>query len=187
MENNLSQDRAIDLTGDYKDTSSDEVVQKDMHDKIKGLLEDEDLCMLTTSDLNSRPMQLQQHDPVNNCLWFFASKDSKLALAIQENSSVNAAFSSESNSRYLSMKGTAAVVVDREKIDELWSRLIEVWYPLGKADPNLCLVRIDIKSVEAWMGPETKMEELYRVGKSLITGNNVMDDSFEHFQLKYRN
>lgn len=186
-ENLSSQERAINLTGDYEDSSSNEVTQKYRHEKIKELLENEDVCMFTTSDLSARPMHLQQHDSMNHCLWFFGSKSSQVSLAIQENSLVNVSFSSEKANQYLSIKGTASVVVDSEKIDELWSRLVEVWYPLGKADPNLCLIRVDLMSAEGWMGAETKIEELYRVGKSLLTGNNAIDDSVEHFRVNYRN
>lgn len=186
-DNFSSPERPIDLTSDYKHSSSNEAVEKNMHEKINSFLENEKVCMLTTSDLSSRPMHLQQHESGRHCLWFFGAKDSQLSQAIGENSLVNVSFAVQNDSQYLSMTGHASVGVDRQKIDELWNRLVEVWYPLGKADPNLCLIRIDLTAAEGWMGPKTKLEEFYRMGKSLLTGNNAMDDSIEHFKINYKN
>jgi general stress protein 26 len=35
-------------------------------------------------------------------------------------------------------------------IDKLWSKPAEAWFPGGKTDPNLALLRFDIDEAELW-------------------------------------
>ena len=35
-------------------------------------------------------------------------------------------------------------------IDKLWSKQAEAWFPGGKDDPNLALIRFDIDDAELW-------------------------------------
>ena len=35
-------------------------------------------------------------------------------------------------------------------IDKLWNKQVEAWFPGGKDDPNLALLRFDIDDAEFW-------------------------------------
>ena len=35
-------------------------------------------------------------------------------------------------------------------IDKLWNKQVEAWFPGGKEDPNLALLRFDIDDAEFW-------------------------------------
>ncbi len=48
------------------------------------------------------------------------------------------------------MSGTIARDNDFAMIDKLWNNQVEAWFPGGKNDPNLTLLRLDIDSAELW-------------------------------------
>ena len=48
------------------------------------------------------------------------------------------------------MAGTVSQMNDRTQIDKLWNTHVESWFPGGRADPNLLLLRFDIESAEIW-------------------------------------
>jgi general stress protein 26 len=59
-------------------------------------------------------------------------------------------FVSKGQDYFACLAGTAQVDNDRAMIDKLWSKPVEAWFPGGKDDPNLALLRFDIDDVELW-------------------------------------
>jgi len=57
---------------------------------------------------------------------------------------------SKGHDYFACLAGTARIDNDRAMIDKLWSKPVEAWFPGGKADPNLALLRFDIASAELW-------------------------------------
>ena len=39
---------------------------------------------------------------------------------------------------------------DAAVIDRYWSKQVEAWYPGGRNDPNLLMLRFDLGSAEIW-------------------------------------
>ena len=64
--------------------------------KLKEMIKDIDLCMLTTvdesNDLHSRPMSLNSDVDENGDLWFFTSSNSHKASEIERTPNVNVSF-----------------------------------------------------------------------------------------------
>ena len=56
-----------------------------------------------------------------------------------------AQFVSKGHDFFACLSGTARIDNDRGMIDKLWSKQAEAWFPGGKADPNLALLRFDIE------------------------------------------
>ena len=38
----------------------------------------------------------------------------------------------------------------RERLDQQWSHMIEAWFPGGKDDPNLLMMRMDLGQAKIW-------------------------------------
>lgn len=138
------------------------------------LIKDIKFAMLTTIDENknemhSRPMTLQQVE-FDGDLWFFASKATDLVKQIEARSLVNLAFSDPKNFSFLSAHGFAEIVQDDDKAEELWSPMYKAWFPEGLADPNLCLIKVVVKSVDYWKSPESKLVRLAGFTKSILGG-----------------
>jgi general stress protein 26 len=120
----------------------------------------------------SRPMTCHQFD-ADGYLWFFAAQDSDQTIAFDFDENVNLAFACTEKSRYLSIVGTAEIESDRGKISDLWSPMMKAWFPLGKDDPRLCLIRVHALSAEYWDSPSSKVVPLFERAKAILMGKPV--------------
>jgi general stress protein 26 len=122
-------------------------------EKLRELIKDIDFCMLTTVDgdggLRSRPMSTQQAE-FDGDLWFITTNDTGKAYEIKGDSRVNVSYAQPDKQRYISVSGTAALVNDRAKIDEFWSPIYKIYFPEGKDDPNLRLIKVKVVKAEYW-------------------------------------
>jgi general stress protein 26 len=138
---------------------------------IARLISSSKIALVTTQtaagDLHSRPLAVQEAE-FDGDLWFFTQHPSEKTDDIAANPKVNAAF--ESGKGYLSIAGTATVVRDPAKIDELWSKNVEAWFPEGKDDPTVALLKIEAESAEFWSIDEPQVVTLFKVAKAAVTG-----------------
>lgn len=144
-------------------------------EKIRELTHGIDFCMLTTIDsghLRSRPMSTQEMD-FDGELWFFTSDDTHKVTEIEKDNRVNLAYSKPDDNVYLSISGRAEVVKDRAKIEELWSPVLKAWFPEGKDDPTLCLLKVSVEQAEYWDAPNSKIVQLFGMVKAIATGQEA--------------
>jgi general stress protein 26 len=110
-------------------------------------------AMLTTTapdgTLHSRPMATQEAE-FDGVLWFFTRAESGKVDDIQHDAEVNVSYASPEDHRYVSLSGRASLVRDREKIEELWDPSYRVWFAKGLDDPELALLRVDVRSAAYW-------------------------------------
>jgi general stress protein 26 len=110
------------------------------------------VAMLTTLEpdgsLLSRPM-MAQTVPFDGDLWFVARAHSRLVWDIQRHPRVNLTYSQPGLNRFVSVTGTAHVVRDRAKAEELWNPNYQGWFE-GLDDPELCLLRVSVEAAQAW-------------------------------------
>lgn len=147
-------------------------------DRLNDMIESVDTAMLVTAlpdgSLRSRPMATQQVDREGN-VWFFTARDSEKTHEIADDQHVNLSYADTENHRYVSICGKARIERDRNKIDQLWSDSVAAWFPKGKDDPNLVLIRVRIESAEYWDSPQGAMVQLYTYAKSALTGQAPTD------------
>ena len=121
--------------------------------KLRKLMRDIRIAMLTTTaadgSLRSRPMMTSEVEFEGN-LWFIARTNSGLADEINRNPRVNVIYANPKGDRYISLTGTGSFVQDGEKLKELWSGKHKAWFPEGKKDPALALLRIEVNGAEYW-------------------------------------
>lgn len=149
--------------------------KQESFEKLKELIEGIDFCMLTTVDsgqLRSRPMSTQEFDNLGD-LWFFTSEDTHKVDEITEDNRVNVSYSQPAKDRYVSVSGSAEIVKDRSKMEELWSPILKAWFPEGLADPKLCLLRVSVENAEYWDSPAGKLVEIFGFVKALATGQEA--------------
>lgn len=122
--------------------------------KLGELMKDIDFAMLTTVDddsglLHSRPMSTQEVE-FDGDLWFFTAVDTGKVSDIRRESQVNLSYAQPDKHRYVSVSGTAVVVNDRAKMEELWSPVYKAYFPEGLDDPNLRLLKVSVQEAEYW-------------------------------------
>ncbi len=126
--------------------------------QLAELIRDVDIAMFTTTGVDgrlySRPLGTQEVE-FDGDLWFATAADSPKVAEISLNPQVNVAYASPSKNTYVSVAGTARIVDDRAKVEELWSPAMKLFFPGGKDDPNLRLIHVRAESAEYWDGPGT--------------------------------
>lgn len=150
-------------------------------DKIKEIVEETDIGMLCTNltdmPISTCPMSMQQVEE-NGDIWFFSSGDSNHNQDIRKDNRVQLIYSNPSKYSFLSIYGTAEILYDRQKIDELWDSIEKVWFPNGKDDPNLTLLRFTPEQGYYWDTKSSKMVGFLKMAASLVT-EKTMDDSVQ--------
>ena len=142
--------------------------------KIRELIKDIDFCMLTTMDesrdLHSRPMSSNGDVDQNGDIWFFTNASSHKVTEIEQLPKVNVSFADPENQRYVSISGTAQLSRDRAKIDELWRPEFKIWFPEGKDDPEIALLRVSLEKAEYWDSPSSTISYALSFVSSMVTG-----------------
>lgn len=144
-------------------------------EKVRDMVADIRIAMMTTVDeqgnLVSRPMAALQFDEEGN-VWFFTKRSSPKVDQIEHNEQrVNVAFASVSDADYVSISGTANEVDDRAKINELWNPQAKAWFPNGKDDPELTLLKVHTQMAEYWDANDSTMVRLFQQAKAALTGD----------------
>jgi general stress protein 26 len=144
-------------------------------EKVSKLINDIRIGMLTTQDehgnLVSRPMAVMQLDEEGN-LWFLTKEHSPKTDQIDKNYKVNVAFADSSDSSYVSVSGTGEELQDRAKIEELWSPMAKPWFPDGKDDPSLSILKVHIETAEYWDSTSSRMVRLFEMARAALTGDS---------------
>jgi general stress protein 26 len=144
-------------------------------EKLKGLLEGIDFCMLTTIDggkLRSRPMSTQQFE-FDGELWFFTRDNTHKIDEIEADNRVNVAYSKPDDNTYVSVSGSGSLSKDRAKMEELWSPILKAWFPDGLEDPNICLLKVDVEEAEYWESTSSTLVQLAGFVKAIATGQEA--------------
>ena len=146
----------------------------DAHDaatKIAELLKDFRFAMLTThtpeGKLAAHPLTVQETE-FDGDLWFIIGRNSSAVGHIAADANVGVSLSS--NDSWVSLSGTALLVDDTAKLEELWNSAVEAWFPDGPTDPNVTLLKVDALSGEYWDSPGGRVATLVSLVKSKVTG-----------------
>lgn len=145
--------------------------------KLIEMIKDVDIAMMTTVDddgsLRSRPMRTQKINE-DGVLWFFTGYESGKSHEIVDNDAhVNLSYARPSDELYVSVSGRATLTKDKQKIDELWNPALTAWFPSGKDDPNVGLIKVTIEKAEYWDAPNSTLVHLYGMAKAAITGEKT--------------
>ncbi len=154
--------------------------------KLGELIEDIDFAMLTTAEadgtLRSRPMSTQQVE-FDGDLWFFTRASAPKVDEVRRDERVNLSYAKPEAQRYVSISGTAQIVRDRKKIEELWSPVLKAWFPKGLEDPDIALLKVSVEQAEYWDSPSSTMAHIFGFVKALATGQSYQPGENEKINL----
>ncbi len=144
------------------------------HAKLWTMIQKIRFAMMTSEDssggvLRSRPMAAVQRD-FDGALWFFTRADSHKVAEVQDDARVCLSYADPQAQDYVSVSGTARLVRDRAAIDAHWSEAVRTWFPKGKDDPEIALLRVDVSQAEYWDAPSSTMLHLFGYAKARLTG-----------------
>ncbi|GAA2175590.1 pyridoxamine 5'-phosphate oxidase family protein [Agrococcus versicolor] len=139
-------------------------------EQVQTMLDGFRFAMLTTRDeqgmLQAHPMTVQEHE-FDGDLWFIVGADAPAVQHIGIDPAVGVSFSGDS--AWLSIAGTAEVVHDLARLKELWSTVVEAWFPEGPEDSKATLLKVTASSAQYWDSPG-RLATLISLVTSKVTG-----------------
>ena len=122
-------------------------------------------------DGHARPMTAQLKDGSEGPIWFFAASDNAIVQRLGESDRAIATFASKGHDLFATVHGRLSLDRDRTTIDELWNRFVAAWFPGGKDDPKLALLRLDPETAEIWIDASSLV-----AGIKLLLGADPKED-----------
>ncbi|MES2381785.1 MAG: pyridoxamine 5'-phosphate oxidase family protein [Bacteroidota bacterium] len=151
---------------------------KEAIDKLKCLVEDIGVCLFCTNlkiddGATCRPMEAIEVCDQGN-IWFFSDVNSDKNREIKQDKNVQLYFSHPGKSSYLIVNGEAEIIIDKKKIDELWSPMAKIWFKEGKNDPDISIIKVKPTTAYYWDTDGNKMVNFLKMAASVITGTNLI-------------
>ncbi|MES2726804.1 MAG: pyridoxamine 5'-phosphate oxidase family protein [Bacteroidota bacterium] len=151
---------------------------KEAIDKLKCLVEDIGVCLFCTNlkiddGATCRPMEAIEVCDQGN-VWFFSDVNSDKNREIKQDKNVQLYFSHPGKSSYLIVNGEAEIIMDKKKIDELWSPMAKIWFKEGKNDPAISIIKVKPTTAYYWDTDGNKMINFLKMAASVITGTDLV-------------
>jgi len=117
-------------------------------------------------ELHSRPLAILESD-FTGTLWFFTQDPSPKTAEIAKHPEVNVAAGDDKG--YLSLSGKATIDRDAAMIDKYWNPYAEAWFELGRDDPSVALLRVDVETAEIWDTDKPAVVKAFETLKGIVT------------------
>ena len=117
-------------------------------------------------------------DGETSTIWFFTRDDTDLAkdAAVGSGQSAMFHYGSKDQNVWACIHGTLSVHGhDREVIDRYWNPVLAAWYPEGKDDRMLTILRFDADDGRVWVNEGGFFKFAYEIAKANVT--NKMPDA----------
>ncbi|HYC68208.1 pyridoxamine 5'-phosphate oxidase family protein [Brevundimonas sp.] len=111
-------------------------------------------------------------DEESGTIWFFTRDDTDLAkdAAVGSGQSAMFHYGSKDQKVWACIAGELSVHGhDREIIDRYWNPVLAAWYPDGKDDPRLTILRFDAGDGRIWVSDGGLMKFAFEIAKANAT------------------
>ena len=92
------------------------------------------------------PMTAQLDEDADSAIWFFTGRERPLGTC----GAATATFTSKDHQMFARFSGNISEEASRDRLDQFWNPIVQAWFPEGKDDPNLLLLRMDLCQAEIW-------------------------------------
>lgn len=103
-----------------------------------------------------------------NQIWFFTYKDTDLAEAVAAGGA-QAMFVYQLKDLQACIGGRLTLAHDRERMDKYWNAVVAAWYPEGKDDPRLTMLRLDADDAQVWISDAGPTRFAWQIAKAKAT------------------
>ncbi len=97
-------------------------------------------------------------DKAGDAIWFFTKLDTDLVQQTGSGHQAMVCIMAKDMEFQACIHGTLVQDTDRAKLEAYWSPFVSAWYPEGKDDPSLTMMRLDPDNARVWVsnkGPIT--------------------------------
>lgn len=110
-------------------------------------------------------------DRANGAIWFYTAKTTDLARDVAGgHGDAMLCIMAKDQEFQACLHGSLSLSHDQAKIDEYWSPFVAAWFPDGKDDANLTLLRMDLIDARVWASKRGPFSYLFQVAKANATG-----------------
>ncbi len=92
------------------------------------------------------PMTAQLDRDADSAIWFFVGAHSRFA----EMGPATVTFSAKGHDLFARFHGNLVHETSRSRLDKQWSNAVEAWFPAGKDDPDMVMLRMDLGDATIW-------------------------------------
>ena len=123
----------------------------------------------------SRPMGVPsgEKDKFDGTMWFLTRGSSDKVDEVASDRHVTLTFAEPKDSKYVTLKGKGSVSADRAKIKELWSPMYKAWFPGGEDDPDIAVMRVDVRTADYWEASSSKIVVMAKYAIAAASGGSV--------------
>lgn len=141
---------------------------------LREIIDDIEIAMLTTLDasgeMQCRPLQTQKMG--DDCaLWFITRADTSAARHAASRPQVSLCYASPEKQTYAVVYGQIECLHNREVLERLWTPAHKVFFPEGREDPGLVLLRVDPTHADCWTGPSGWIARTLAFAAAYLTGD----------------
>lgn len=132
-------------------------------------LKDEKIGMLGVAGGQPKHMQpmTAYAEEESRELWFFTYKDTDLVKDV--GGGHYAMFCLVTDKVYACLGGELTEQFDRARMDRYWNPVVAAWYPDGKDDPRLTLLRLSLDDAQVWVSKAGPVKFAWEIAKANAT------------------
>ncbi|MCF8165982.1 MAG: pyridoxamine 5'-phosphate oxidase family protein [Rhodoferax sp.] len=155
----------------------DKIKENNLYDVVK----DFDEAMLVTHStrgIHARPMAIARLDE-SMMAYLLTDMNSIKVEDIRANP--HALLTFQSARKFATVSGELTVDDDRALIETLWKEIWKVWFPIGKSDPNIALLKFTPSEGEFWDNAGIQgLKYVYAAAKAYVAGERPKPDAEQH-------
>lgn len=157
-------------------------------DKIQDVINDVKFAMMSTvnekGDLHAWPMTTNETSLNAKEIWFIGGKTSDVVKDIEKNSSIGLTYASNNGKDYVSITGKAELSDDKNKIEELWSPVYNAFFPNGKEDEDIQLIKVVPHGAECWLSGSSVVN-MFKMASAAMQDGETVDELGEVFSVTF--
>jgi general stress protein 26 len=123
---------------------------------------------LTQANQHYQPMTAFA-EPEAGALWFFTRDSTDLAKAVGDGAQAMFIVQAKDQDLQACLGGALSLDHDRARIDKYWGPMVAAWFPEGKDDPRLTLIRMDLSDAAVWLTEGGLIKMAFEIAKANIT------------------
>lgn len=162
-----------------------EMDQREVERRLWKAVEDDKVGMLGV--VGGRPHHFQPmtayFEEESRTLWFYSYKDAELLKEIGEGHAGMFTFVDKDRKVWACLGGELKRQDDPARIQKFWNATVAAWYPDGKDDPRLTLLRFSPSEAEVWVNDKGPLRFGLELLKGALPGRTADGGAREHLDL----
>lgn len=147
---------------------SQDLSPEDLKTRLWDEIDEERFGMLGVVGHHMQPMTMFA-DKSAGKIWFYSHKTTDLAREAGSGGKAMLCLMSKDQDFQACISGTLTDDYEKAKVDEYWTVHVAAWFPKGKEDPDLTLLRFDAEDAQVWISKRGPLNYGFQLAKANAT------------------